>query len=493
VEPQPAESRRADLLRWTRPHRVELTLLLIIAAAALARLLWLDLMEFKADEAEACRLALHALGRDEPGIGSFFPTTALTASVGFAFPPLYVYVLALPLAIVRDPLAAAVFVAATNVVAVWLCFIAGRRYFSTFVGLASASLFALSPWAIVYSRKIWSPNLLPICTCAFLIALHEFLVEKRPRGAVWLLLVAGAAVQFHFSAGLLVVLVVVAFVIGRDALRWRHLALGAAGLAVLYAPYIWHAIVVGHLYEAVPGKHPGIPRRFLDSAQDTLAVGFEDRLWRVLGTQSVFAFPLSMAFGTVAFGALLWSCREWRTRSAARARLLLPLWFILPLVSLTVLPITPFEHYFVVLYPLPFIGLAVALEALSRRQRRLGWVALAGCLAVSLAFDAQLFRTVVADGGAPGEYGIAYKYKTRAVASFVHDNPTRRIELGHDPGEYRFLEWNLRGAVAKPLLPPGTRYVLSKDFQPKRRNLRSDQRQFGPLRVTIVPLRRGEG
>jgi hypothetical protein len=44
-----------------RRRNVALTLLLIIAAAAAVRLLWLDLMEFKADEADACRLALHAL------------------------------------------------------------------------------------------------------------------------------------------------------------------------------------------------------------------------------------------------------------------------------------------------------------------------------------------------------------------------------------------------------------------------------------------------
>ena len=229
MEPQPAESRRADLLRWARARRVQLPLLLVIAAAAAARLLWLDLMEFKPDEADAFRLALHALGHSEPGVGRFFPTAGLIASVGIAFPPLYVYVLALPLAIVRDPLAAAAFIAATNVIAVWLCYIAGTRYFSRFVGLASAALFALSPWAIIYSRKIWSPDLLPICTCAFLIALHEFLVEKRSRAAVWLILLAGVAVQFHFSAGVLVVLVLAAFVIGRDTLRWRHVALASVG------------------------------------------------------------------------------------------------------------------------------------------------------------------------------------------------------------------------------------------------------------------------
>jgi len=399
-------------------------------------------------------------------------------------------VLALPLAIDRDPIAAASFIAVTNVVAVWLCYVAGRRYFSRYVGLTSAALFALSPWAIVYSRKIWSPELLPICTCSFLIALHAFLVDKRPRAVLWLILLVGVAVQFHFSAGLLAVVVVAAFVIGRDTLRWRFVAIGLACVALLYAPYLWHIIAVGHIYEAVPQEHMSALSRYLTSVRDTLAIGVDDRMSYLLGTQSALAFPLSFALGTISLAGLLGSCRGWRTRLVARARLLLPLWYVLPLVALTLLPIRPFYHYFIVLYPLPFLGMAIALEALSRRHRAVAWVALAGCLAAFAYFDTQVFRTVVADGGAPADYGVAYKYKAHAVASFVRENPTRRFELRGGDREYRFLEWNSRGAVAKPLLPPIRRYVLSADFARGSRSLALDQKQFGPLHVTIVRLHR---
>jgi hypothetical protein len=445
-------------------------------------------MEFKPDEAETCRLALHALGHVEPGVGRFFPTSGLIASVGIAFPPLFVYVLALPLAIVRDPIAAAAFIAVTNVIAVWLCYIAGTRYFSRFVGLASAALFALSPWAIIYSRKIWSPDLLPICTCAFLIALHEFLVEKRSRAAVWLILLVGVAVQFHFSAGLLAVLVLAAFVIGRDTLRRRHVALGVVGLAALYVPYLWHIAMEGHVYAAADGPNMSVARRLLTSLRDTLTVGFDDRMSHVLGTQSAAALPLSLAFGSISVAGLVGSCRRWRTRPLARTRALLVVWFILPVVALTLLPIRPFDHYFIVLYPLPFLGLALALEALSRRYRAWGWVALAGCLAMFAVFDGQLFRTVLRNGGTPGDYGVAYKYKADAVAYFVAQNPNRRFELGRKMDEYRFLEWNIRGAVAKPLRPPTRRYVVSTDFNRQERSA-LEKKQFGPLEVIVVPLR----
>ena len=447
-------------------------------------------MEFKADEAYACRLALHALGRSEPGIGTFFPTSGTVSSLDISFPPLFIYVLALPLAIGRNPVVAAAFIAVTNVAAVCLSYVAARRYFSQRVGLISAALFALSPWAIVYSRKIWAPNLLPICSCAFLIALHEFLVEKRPRAALWLILLLGIALQLHFSAAILVVPVAAAFVIGRDALRLRHLAIGLSGLAVLYAPYLWYIVVEGPVYAASNGVELSAGRRFLTSLRETLTVGSDDGISKLVGAQSAAALPLSMAFGIFSAIGLGATCRGWRESRLAQARTLLAIWFILPLVALSVLPIEPYSHYFIVLYPLPFFGMAVVIHAIFRRSRSIGLLALTGCLAAFALFDAQLFRTVRAHGGAPGEYGIAYKYKADAVKSFVRQNSDRRFELRgtEDDEEYRFLEWNTRGAKAKPLLPPITRYVLSAALTHPHR-LGPHQQQFGPLHVAIVRLR----
>jgi 4-amino-4-deoxy-L-arabinose transferase-like glycosyltransferase len=477
------ESRRLPSLH------LALILIAIVGAAAVTRLLWLDLMEFKSDEAGASRLALHALGYAEPGVGRFFPTAGLVSSVGVLNPPLFIYLLALPLAIVRSPVAAATFIALTNVVAVWLCYVAGRRYFSTFVGLTSAGLFALSPWAIVYSRKIWAQDLIPICAALFLIALHEFLVKRRPRAVVWLILIVGIAIEFHFSAGVLALVTVAAFVMGRDVLRLRYVAIGLGAVALLYAPFLWHVLVEGHVYGA-GGPHLSAARRLWISLRDTLTVGYSDRLSHVLGSQSAAALPVSVAFGIISAAGLVAAWRVAGTRALAQTRALLLAWFILPLVLLTLFPVKPYDHYFIVLYPLPFLGLAVALEAVTLRYRLFGRLAVAGCLLALALFDAQFFRTVHAQGGAPGDYHVAYKYKLDAVAFFVRQNPTRHFELRKDwdTDTLRFLEWNLRGANAKPLLPAIRRYVVTTDFHRKLRSPAPGQKQFGPIHVTMVPL-----
>jgi hypothetical protein len=56
-----------------RRHGPLLALTATVVLAAVARFLRLDLMEFKSDEAEACRLALHALGHSEPESARSFP------------------------------------------------------------------------------------------------------------------------------------------------------------------------------------------------------------------------------------------------------------------------------------------------------------------------------------------------------------------------------------------------------------------------------------
>ena len=260
---------------------------------------------------------------------------------------------------------------------------------------------------------------------------------------------------------------------------------------MLCAPYLWHIVVEGHVYAAAESRNLSEGRRLLTLLRDTLTVGFSDRISHVVGTQSAAALPISVALGIISVAGLVGSCRGWRTRPLARTRALLVLWFVLPFLALTVLQIRPFDHYFIVLYPLPFLGLALAIEALSRRHRGWGWLALGGCLAAFAVFDGQLFRTIVRDGGAPGDYGVAYKYKADAAAYFVAQNPTRRFELAREMDEYRVLEWNIRGADAKPLLPPTKRYVASTDFNRRARSRGFRKEQFGPLDVVVVPLRMG--
>jgi len=466
----------------TRPlgRRAELAALaLILVAAAVTRLVRLDLMEFKADEAEAMRLALHVLGHAEPGVGTFFPTAGLVASVDVPNPPLFPYLLAVPLALHRSALTAAAFVGLANVAGVWLCYLAGKRVFSTFVGLCAATLLALSPWAIVYSRKLWAQDLLVPLMCAFLLALHAYVVEKRPRALFWLVVIVATATQLHFSAWVLAVVLALALLRSRAAFSWRWAAAGAAAALLLYAPYLWHLAAVGR--EATPGAPPhvgspvapALPHRFPTSTRDALAISGGDRLDGLVGSQPFYALPLSVLVGACGLAGLLLAWRRAKSPEDALLRLLLAVWFLLPLAALTLVRVAPFPHYFIVVFPLPFLGLAFVLEEAAQQRPALAAFAAAACLVAYAALDVRLFTTVRDHGGAAADYGVAYRYKADAVGRLIRSNPGRRIRLSAAP-EYAVLAWNDEGADARALEPSPVFAVAETFDGPERVHVREE-------------------
>jgi hypothetical protein len=478
-----------------------LVLAAILAAASVTRFTWLDLMEFKGDEANACRLALHVLGYAEPGVGRFFPTAGLNSSVSVPNPPLFVYLVAIPLAIVRSPLAAAAFVAAINVLAVWLTYIAGKRLFSRFVGLASASMLALSPWGIVFSRKIWAQDLLPLFTTLFLLQLHALLVAHRPRAAFWLIVISAAALQVHFSAFVLVPLVILALVLARRQLDWRWVAGGAAVAVLLYAPYL--AYHTGDILHAA--RHhtthvgPSLLARLQASGRNVLGLVGGGNMGYLIGKSSAFAAALSALLGVIAPAGLILTAR--RGPPPRPLAIVLLVWYALPLAVLTALPIHPFMHYFIILLPLPYLGVATAFErTLGPRSSGTSFaVALALCSFAVL--DARFLRTVIHDGGAPGDYGIAYRFKQEAVAFILRRSAGQPIALGttldfratRELRPYRFLVWN---ADVNRQSPDGSpvRYLLLSRFTGEPPLLAHALREatfrharFGPLTIVAVP------
>jgi hypothetical protein len=130
-------------------------LIAILLVAAALRMGAPGITEFKRDEANLSRLALALVeGRD-------FPLLGIRSSVNVPNPPINVYLFALPYAVDHSPVTATLFVGALNVIAVALTIAVARRYYGPAAGIAAGLLYAASPWAAIYSRKIWAQDLLP--------------------------------------------------------------------------------------------------------------------------------------------------------------------------------------------------------------------------------------------------------------------------------------------------------------------------------------------
>jgi hypothetical protein len=500
----------ADPRRLSRRNE-SAALIVILAIAAFVRLWRLDLMEFKGDEAAACRLAwqvLDHIGGRTPG--QPFPLTGLMASVTVPNPPLFIYLLALPFWVSSNPLAAAVFIALCNVAAVALCHQIGRRYYSPFVGLAAAALYALAPWAVIFSRKIWAQDLMPIFVGGFLLAAHAFLVDRRPRALAWLLVLAAAAVQLHFSALILGGVLAGLLWAGRPVVRIRWVAAGGAAALLLFAPYLLHFIRTrgadfAHLgaWQAESASLMAPGERLLLALKYPCSVTGADGTAILLGTQSAWALPFALATGLGTLAGLGWLCVRDRSSPLFSARLITAIWFVLPTLGLALTGAIPSPHYFIILYPVAFLGLAAALEQCGSGRPAVSLTLLGLCLTGYAALDAGIFHTVAARGGAPGDYGAAYACKAAAIDFVVADNPDRAFVLsdGTNPRgglapEYAFLlDRSARVRAGPPPAQPAVRaYFLLDAFKSALSPAgaaatdRLRRRAFGPLTVFVVPL-----
>ena len=207
-----------------------IALVAVLVLATVLRLQSPGVVEFKRDEAALSLLGLDlAHGHDLPllGIGS---------SVGVPNSPVSVYLLALPYALSTNPQWATGFIALLNVGAVFGVYAIARRYRGPTAGLIAAMALAVSPWAVIYSRKIWAQDLLPpFVVVAMAAGLLGFLERKRTGQFLFLPLLAIAG-QLHFAAVVLLPAALLLLWWGRRNLtRWFWFSLPVAVLC--FAPY----------------------------------------------------------------------------------------------------------------------------------------------------------------------------------------------------------------------------------------------------------------
>ncbi|MFZ0544708.1 MAG: hypothetical protein WAM60_04690, partial [Candidatus Promineifilaceae bacterium] len=130
-------------------------LVLILLVAALLRMGQPGLVEFKRDEANLFSLALNMAKFQT------FAVRGISSSVGFPNFPMSVWLYTLPLLVWKHVYSAILFTGLVNTAAVLGCWWLTRRYWGITAAFAAALFFAVSPWAVFHSQKIWAQNLLP--------------------------------------------------------------------------------------------------------------------------------------------------------------------------------------------------------------------------------------------------------------------------------------------------------------------------------------------
>ncbi len=182
-----------------------LVLVFILALASFMRLYKIsEYMTFLGDEGRDAIVAKQILEGNLTFLGP-------RASAGdFFLGPIYYYMIAPFLALFNyDPVGPAVMVALFGVATVFLIYFVSSKFFSKEAGLIAASLYAISPIVIAFSRSSWNPNPVPFFTLLMLFVLY--LGVKRNSLALSFLvgILLGIILQLHYIAVFLGVIIFV--------------------------------------------------------------------------------------------------------------------------------------------------------------------------------------------------------------------------------------------------------------------------------------------
>ncbi|HEX8966912.1 MAG TPA: hypothetical protein VF937_03465, partial [Chloroflexota bacterium] len=356
-----------------------------VALAAALRLWRLDLTMFERDEGALIRIAEDIVRSGQ------MPLTGPMFSQGVPSAPHFMYLLAPLIAVSRDPAFISGAIGLANVAGIGATLWLGWRGFGPLAGVIAALLYAASPWATFYARRIWQPDILAPLAAFLFVALDLAIVERRAWWAAITFPIAVLAVLVHPSfATLLPVLIVPAGVLIRTR-QWRPLLLGAAVAALITLPTAVREVQT-RLVDVANMRYYSSLHTWVDleAVTDTLVLAtglsaphdvtvppFDHAIpgWLVQVGAGLETLLLVIALGVAIWLAV-------RARGALRLRLVGVLaWFLLPVV-LEIRHTLPLHvHYFLHAYPAIFLIMGLAAAWLLSHAGKLSRIVLATSLA----------------------------------------------------------------------------------------------------------------
>lgn len=365
-----------------KSHVPVLLILCILAVGSYLRLYRIsEYMTFLGDEGRDMLVVLRMI------VNHKWTLLGPTASVGgFFLGPIYYYFM-VPFVWLfgMDPSGAAVMVALFGIATVYLLYRFVSEMFDPWTGVITASLYAVSPLIIAYSRSSWNPNPVPFFATALLYVLWKSTVDKNPVLLFWAGLAIGIGLQLHYLFLFLAAVTVFWLLCCMKPKVWfSGFGWLLFGGLIGYAPFL--AFEVRH----------GFPNtisivRFLSEGKDTGFVWqsflstISDVSYRLVGRvlfrlpppeQWVNLMPWQKNVWNTAIGATIISFIAGSLVGITTGKKRSKSWFgILILLFWTVIPLLLFglyrkgiyDYYFSIFFPVPCIGAALLLRLLFRR------------------------------------------------------------------------------------------------------------------------------
>jgi 4-amino-4-deoxy-L-arabinose transferase-like glycosyltransferase len=227
--------------------------ILIIILAIFLRFYKLELAEFKYDEAYFMQTAKDAVEKMQP------PLVGSVSSVGTRHPAGFIYFMMLLVFISKNPLIVSSMFALLNVLGIVILYFLLKKHFSTKIALIASLFVATSPYAVIYSRKIWQPDIVSFFIIIFMFFFYRAVFDKDRKSVLWSLIALGVVMQMH-TYGLFFLAFAPFLYYYSAKMNVRKLFfIGIALILLMYIPYARYELT--HNFENV--------NRYLDYSKNT--------------------------------------------------------------------------------------------------------------------------------------------------------------------------------------------------------------------------------
>lgn len=414
----------------------------ILLVAAYFRLNSLNYMEFKFDEAFASNQALQF------SRGYEFPLVGLKSSMGAFNPPIFIYLLALPMLITSNPIFATGFIALLNIAAVFLCYIFTKILFGRKTALMASLLYAVNPWAVLFSRKIWAQDMLPLFVILFMFSLWKLVEGNNLKYIIPMFIFLTILLQLHMSAIAFIFFLLIILLMNRPLLPVKKLTIGVLILLILFLPYGVFELR-NNFYNT---------KQFLDYTKkeshftpQSITVPF------TLATTKGFGYSLGNSYSeftkeitNLDFSnllALISLIGGTLYLIFNKGKRFLALWLLLPSLFLIFSKSGIEPHYFIPTFPVQFIimanGLNVGDEWIQNKvankvaKRSISYLMIMIFISIFISqalftfnFQAFIKNKIRIDG----DYGVPYQYRVEALREFMKSRDPRDwpIDLTND-------------------------------------------------------------
>lgn len=440
----------------------------IILLGSWLRLRYFGDIEFKEDESLAMEMTQKLVSGE-------IATRGLMSSIGVSNAPLFIYLMAPVQLITNSPYLVTLYITIINISALVLGWFSYCKRFGRRIATLMLLFFATSPWAVLFSRKIWAQNLLPVLMVPFWygllvwaqsgVALNDKRTKKK-EASWWLIFIVAVALwapQIHMSGIILGPIIFFTWLLIRPSFSWKALLTGfLIGLLPL-VPYIVFLLESNFREFQLLAHHEGSrsfdPNAVIYFFSTSAGLGFK----RILGGQGInnlnnfLGLPLlslCKAAFWIQFIMMLYALISLVKNGELAIKVPILTGVSVMAAMFLLLRVSVYQHYFIVMFPLQFLLLALGVNYLlshfpSGWQKKAIWCLVALMILANFVYTIGIQEFIRRTGGVNGDYGVSLQHKM-AIVKVASGHGNFITMQGHPlTAEYAYLEKQIRATDNK--------------------------------------------